>query len=128
LCRLSSAPARARFSIARLFTHLGSTRSEEVEQVAERPARLAHLDHVAHGLQPDVADGAQRVEHRPVLHGEVGLAGVHVGRTHRHAAAAGVLVEDGQLVAVGSSRLIDPARNSTGVVRLQVPRLVGDRA
>ncbi|GAD59813.1 hypothetical protein MBEBAB_2063 [Brevundimonas abyssalis TAR-001] len=78
---------------------------EEVEDVGERPALLPHGLHVAHGLQPHVTDGAQRIEHRPLAlivkgHVEIGRGGVDVRRPDRHLEAPGVLIEHRQLVGI----------------------------
>ena len=52
-----------RFSTAATARPSAATTLDEVEDVGERPALAAHRGHMLHGLQADVTDGAQGIEH-----------------------------------------------------------------
>ena len=71
--RLSKAPARTRFSKARLLTSLGSTRRAKSDNGFERAAFAADLHHMIHRLAAHALHRRQRVEH----HARLGIAGEH---------------------------------------------------
>jgi hypothetical protein len=99
-----------------LVDQLGIDPLDEIEDVAERPALLADGDQVLHGFQADVAHRAQGVQHLAVLDLEVGARAVDVRRRTVMSNRRASWWKTASLSVFDKSRLIDAARNSTGVL------------
>ena len=122
----SSAPAMIRLSKTRLPTIFGSMRSQKSSRSGER-LFAALRDDVLDRRVADALDGGQRIEDAVLADLEVAERG-HAPKAARRRCrgACASWRKSASLSVFDMSSVIDAARNSTGIMRLQIGRLVGD--
>ena len=119
--------ARAGQALQRPLIHLPWVDAlEKVEQVFEGAACASHLFHMAHRLQPDIANGAERIEHCCVLDLKISARAIYVWRRNLHPGPLGVLIKNGELVGIGNIEAHGGGEELDRMVGFQPTGLVGD--